>query len=98
MRAQRIARPFDPGDELHVYIGVEHHCPEWHLLRQVEGREKAEQVGSAVVFPVGHYGQGMPAGVPFEVVTTEPCPACGKLLRRMFEWSAPQVFDFGAAS
>lgn len=37
-------------------------------------------------FPVGTVGAGMPQGVPFKVVSQEPCPACGKYVACWFEW------------
>lgn len=82
MRVRRLPMP-EGGAEKNVYMFINHGCPQSKGL---------DENADLVLFPVGYYGMEIPSGVAFEVETTEPCPACGKLLRSMFEWVAPRLW------
>lgn len=93
----KLRRPESHEEEAHCYIGREHRCQAAALKLQVEGREKYEaDGGDAILFPVGHYGSGLPGNVPFEVVSTEPCPACGVYVKTLAMWVTPTVIDLGS--
>lgn len=85
-QVRRLPMP-EAGAEARVYMYMNHGCAMARALRSDDDPDV-----DLVMFPVGFYGGGMPAGVPFEVVSTEPCGACDKLLRSMFEWSAPRIW------
>lgn len=88
-------RPSDEQSERRVFWAVEHNCSAAYVKKQVEGQEAALGC-DALVFPVGVYGSGMPTGVPFEVQSTEPCGACGTILKIWFQWTPKMVIDLGA--
>lgn len=88
-----VDRPSSEQEELRTVFGAQHRCPEAAYKERVLG-EKGSDV---LLFPVGAFGQGIPTGVPFEVWTTEPCGACGALLRAWFSWRGAKVIDLGAA-
>lgn len=82
MKIRRLPVP-EAGAEREVYLMVNHRCPQ---------SKQAEENGDLVLFAVGYYGMEIPAGIPFEVTSTEECGACGKYLKAMFEWSAPRIW------
>lgn len=43
-------------------------------------------------FPVGTWGADMPSGTPFIVQSSEPCGACGKVIRAWFQWRRKLIF------
>lgn len=95
----KLRRPSSHEEELHAYVGREHRCEAAKLKLQVEGREAFEASGGDyIVFPIGHFGQGLPGNVPFEVESTEPCPACGRIIHTWAQWVTPFVVDFGSAA
>ena len=88
-----VDRPGSEDDELHVVSGTQHRCA---------AADRAHKQGiidsDCVLFPVGMFGRGMPLGIPFEVMTTEPCGACNTVLRAWFTWRGTKVIDFGAVT
>lgn len=87
VKVQVLSRPGSQQDEMRLYLNRVHNCP---------GAE-GDPLKGAVVFPVGHYGFGIPNGQPFAVLSTEPCGGCGKYLRLVFAWKDIKVFDMGAS-
>lgn len=81
------------GAERGEYLLTHHECPESIEIFEKEGSAESA-TRDLVLFPYGVVGTGMPRGVPFEVQTTEPCGACGRVLRCWFEW-APKSYLFG---
>lgn len=85
---RRVPMP-EGGAEQRVYYFVNHNCT---VARALKNSTDCDDNIDLVLFPVGHFGMGIPAGRPFEVETTEPCGACGKVLRAIYEWVAPRIW------
>ena len=83
-RLIRIRRP-EGGEDHDAVLIVHHGCPVGKAL------SKEEPGVDAVLFPYGVVGDGMPSGVPFEVMSANPCRACDTYLRAWFEWIGPTV-------
>lgn len=79
-----LPRP-EGGAEHGVTWWARHGCAAARLYREGQDVEDFEEI-DRVLFPVGLVGYEMPAGVPFEVVSTNPCDACNTYLRSMFMW------------
>lgn len=77
------------GAEQRTYIVINHNCTVGRALKNSTDCDKDVDL---LLFPVGHFGMGIPAGQPFEVQSSEPCGACGKYLRSMYEWVAPKIW------
>lgn len=77
----------EAGSEREVYWMVHHNCDQAKALKRVVGEDC-----DLIQFSVGLVGAEMPAGVAFEVVSTNNCEACGKTLRAWFQWSAPKFW------
>lgn len=67
---------------------VNHNCSAAKLYKTEAGFDDVD----LVQMPVGLFGYEMPAGVPFEVTSANPCEACGSWLRAEFMWSTSKVF------
>lgn len=93
-RLFKVTRPDSQQDELRTVFATQHRCAPQSERLKLHGAEAAGD--DAVLFPVGVFGQGFPANVPFEVWATEPCGACGTLLRAWFSWRGVKVIDMGA--
>ena len=78
-------------------FGTQHECEKQRELEKLLGRVEAAGK-DAILFPVGVFGQGIPSNIPFECWATEPCEACGTLLRAWFSWRGATVIDLGANS
>jgi hypothetical protein len=69
---------------------VNHSCGAARIYKEEDSVEFADI--DLVQMPVGLFGYEMPAGVPFEVTSTNPCEACGAHVRAEFMWNSPKVF------
>lgn len=91
MRLIKVKRPSDQQEEGRFLYGTQHQCDaSW------TNRRHGITDSDVLLFPVGLFGMGMPNGAAFEVMATEPCEACGVLLRCMFAWNGPTIIDLGA--
>lgn len=91
MRLRSLPMP-EAGAEVRTVLLVHHNC---HMARALKGNTEVSEDIDQVMFAVGAFGSGMPPGVPFECVSNEACAACGKLLRAMFQWTAPTRIFLG---
>jgi len=80
------------GMEVRTVLLVHHNC---HMARVLKNNADVSDSIDEVMFAVGAFGSGLPAGVPFECISNEPCGACQKLLRAMFVWQAPTRIFLG---
>lgn len=94
-RLRRFRRPSNQEEEIRVLYATEHRCPQAAEKYQREGREAAAGC-DAVLFPIGAFGSGHPNGSVFEVQSTEPCGACGTLLKIWAVWDGATIIDLGA--
>ena len=88
MAARLFTLPMPEGGAEHEVCWMTRHgCDQGRALNRV-----LDEATDEVQFPVGNVGYGMPANVPFEVVTSDICHACGKHLRAWFQWSGPRFW------
>lgn len=85
-RLQVLPRP-EAGAEREVDWVTHHNCSQAKALRSELGDSIDE-----LHFPVGLIGYEMPLGIPFEVMASDECRACGAYLRMWFEWSGPRLW------
>lgn len=85
-----LPRP-EGGAEHGVTWWARHGCAAARMYRDGQDVEDFEEI-DRVLFPVGPAGWEMPAGVPFEVLSANPCDACGAYLRATFQWSSPKIW------
>jgi hypothetical protein len=89
-RLVRLPRP-EAGEE-HGVDWVVHHKCEVGLAMLAEGMPEAID---EIHFPVGMIGYTLPLGIPGEVRSSHPCPACDNYLRIWAEWIGPKLFIVG---
>lgn len=87
-QVRRLPMP-QGGAEQRTYIFIHHNCT---MARGLKNSTECDPDIDLLLFPVGAYGMGIPAGQPFEVESSEPCGACQKVLRSLYEWSAPRIW------
>lgn len=87
-RLFHVQRPEDENDLLGICWLVNHNCEQAKALRAAVEDENLD----LLQFSVGIIGYGMPLNVPFEVISTNECGACGKSLRAWFAWSGPRIW------
>lgn len=85
-----LPRP-EGGAEHGVVLAIHHNCPAARLYKKEVPDEFGEDI-DLVQMAVGLHGYEMPAGVPFEVTSTNPCDACNAYVRGMFQWSTSKLF------
>lgn len=84
-RIRKVPRPEGGGDIRSVYT-VPHRCDLGRSLRRA-GMEDPD----LLEFNLGAHGGHLPANATFDVGSTEPCPACGAVVRAWFQWVDPVV-------
>lgn len=83
MSARLFTIPMPEGGAEREVCWMTHHS----CLMARDAREILEDRDIDLVqFSVGLVGQGMPAGIPFEVTTTDECGVCGNWLKAWFQW------------
>mgnify|MGYP000931576151 FL=1 len=74
------------GAEREYLLYVPHNCIQAQAARKLG--DKDPELDS-LYFAVGISGLEIPSGIPFEVISVNPCQACGTYVSKMFCWKAP---------
>lgn len=88
MQVFRVQRP-EGGAERNVCYYRHHNCG---TAKALKAAGVLDEDGDLLQFTIGLQGEGMPANIPFEVVSSNSCGGCGKAFRAMAVWVAPRIW------